>query len=169
MLRRHDPEIPAGRVTAVPAVDLVLRLEARAAGRSRTLKRMLAQVRTDEFDRRLARLVARRRPGAVLVFSDVGSEFDAARSAGELGIPTVLRMVHGDVREEAEVLAREAEASPEFFPLYLGDGALDRDELDWLHRRRLRDLALADLILVPSEHIAETLASPRDLAASGSA
>ena len=76
-----------------------------------------------------------------------------------LGIPTVLSMVHGDVREEAEVLDREAEASPEFFPLYLGDGALDRDELDWLHQRRLRDLALADLILVPSEHIAETLTS----------
>src|SRR4051812_45517464 len=46
LLRRHDPEIPAGRVTAVPAVDLVSRLEARAAARSQTLKRMLAQVRT---------------------------------------------------------------------------------------------------------------------------
>ena len=47
LLRRHDPEIPAGRVTAVPAVDLVLRLEARAAARSQTLKRMLAQARTN--------------------------------------------------------------------------------------------------------------------------
>src|SRR3954447_2535519 len=35
LFRRHDPEIPAGRVVAVPTVDLVLRLEARAAAWSR--------------------------------------------------------------------------------------------------------------------------------------
>ena len=56
------------------------------------------------------------------------------------------------------MLEREAEAAPDFFPIYLGDGALDREELAWLHDRRLRDLELADRILVPSEHIAETLA-----------
>jgi glycosyltransferase involved in cell wall biosynthesis len=74
-------------------------------------------------------------------------------------------MVHGDVREERDVLAHEEAASPEFFRIYLGDGVLDRDELDWLHERRLRDLELADRILVPSEHIAATLArhgTPRD-------
>ena len=56
------------------------------------------------------------------------------------------------------MLEREVEAAPDFFRIYLGDGALDRDELAWLHDRRLRDLELADRILVPSEHIAETLA-----------
>jgi len=66
-------------------------------------------------------------------------------------------MVHGDVREEAEVLDREATLAPDFFPIYLGDGVLDRAELAWLHSRRLRDIALADLVLVPSDHIAETL------------
>ncbi len=66
-------------------------------------------------------------------------------------------MVHGDVREEVEVLNKEAVLAPEFFPIYLGDGVLDRAELDWLHDRRLRDIALADLVLVPSDHIAETL------------
>ena len=52
---------------------------------------------------------------------------------------------------------QEAALAPDFFPIYLGDGVLDRDELDWLHDRRLRDIALADLVLVPSDHIAETL------------
>ena len=42
--------------------------------------------------------------------------------------------------------------------IYLGDGRLDLDELDWLHQRRLRDIALADRILVPSDHIAGELA-----------
>ncbi len=70
---------------------------------------------------------------------------------------SVLSMVHGDVREERLVLEREAHAAPEFFPIYLGDGPIDREELDWLHERRLRDIALADRILVPSEHIAGEL------------
>ena len=66
-------------------------------------------------------------------------------------------MVHGDVREEVEVLEREAERSPDFFPIYLADGPVDRRELAWLHDRRLRDIALADRVLVPSDHIAGRL------------
>ena len=98
----------------------------------------------------------RDRPGSVLVFSDVGSDstIPACRS---LGIPTVLSMVHGDVREERMVLDREAQASPEYFRLYLGDGALDLEELGWLHERRLQELESVDRVLVPSEHIAERL------------
>jgi hypothetical protein len=156
LLRRHDPEIPADRVDADPGFDLALRLESRLAANWPRLRRAVARWRTERFDARLARAVDRARPGALLVFSDVGS--DAALPAcRRLGIPTILSMVHGDVREEREVLEREAVAAPDFLPIYLGDGRLDRVELGWLHDRRLRDLALADRILVPSEHIAETL------------
>ena len=156
LLRRHNAEIPADRVSTVPCVDLSLRIEARLAGRSQTFKRLLAQARATWFDRRLARLLVQYRPEALLVFSDVGSAATLPLCR-RLGIPTILSMVHGDVREEAEVLNTEAALAPEFFPLYLGDGVLDRAELAWLHRRRLRDIALADLVLVPSDHIAETL------------
>ncbi|MBV8311007.1 MAG: glycosyltransferase, partial [Planctomycetaceae bacterium] len=156
LLRRHDAEIPTGRVSTVPCVDLSLRIEARLAGRSQTFKRLLAQARATWFDRRLARLLAQYRPEALLVFSDVGSTATLPLCR-RLGIPTILSMVHGDVREETEVLNKEAALAPEFFPIYLGDGVLDRAELAWLHRRRLRDIALADLVLVPSDHIAETL------------
>ncbi len=156
LLRRHDAEIPADSVSTVPYVDLSLRIEARLAGRSRTFKRLLAQARATWFDRRLARLLEQYRPGALLVFSDVGSAVTLPLCR-RLGIPTILSMVHGDVREEAEVLNKEAALAPEFFPIYLGDGVLDRAELDWLHHRRLCDIALADLVLVPSDHIAETL------------
>ncbi|WP_250846844.1 glycosyltransferase family 4 protein [Aquisphaera insulae] len=155
LMRRHDPAIPAGRVISVPSVDLAIRLESRAE--EPTVKRALAKARTAWFDRRLARVVARRLPAAVLAFSDVASGVTLPLCR-RLGIPTVLSMVHGEVREELEVLAREQAAWPELFPLYLGDGTLDRDELDWLHMRRLRDLALASRILVPSQHIADELA-----------
>jgi glycosyltransferase involved in cell wall biosynthesis len=66
-------------------------------------------------------------------------------------------MVHGDVREELNVLNKEAVAAPEFLSIYLSNGAVDRHELEWLHKRRLRDIDLADLVLVPSDHIATVL------------
>ena len=128
------------------------------AGRMGTvrLKRLLAQARVTWFDQRLSRIVAYRRPSALLVFSDVASEWTLPL-CHHLGIPAVLSMVHGDVREEIQVLNLEADLAPDYFPIYLGDGFLDRKELAWLHQRRLRDITLADLILVPSDHIARRL------------
>jgi starch synthase len=162
--RRHDPEIPDERVRSAWSYDVALRLEGRLARRRPGARREVARWRTERFDRVLARELERTRPGLALVFSDVGSEVALPRCR-ELGIPSVLSMVHGVVREERAVLEREREASPDFFPIYLGDGKLDRDELSWLHERRLRDLERADHILVPSEHIASTLArhgTPRE-------
>jgi glycosyltransferase involved in cell wall biosynthesis len=55
------------------------------------------------------------------------------------------------------VMEIEAETAPDFFPIYLGSGEVDTAEMAWLHERRLRDIELADRILVPSEHIAGEL------------
>lgn len=154
--RRHDPEIPGARVRSDWGYDLALRIENRlSAGRVRT-RRGVARWRTRRFDQRVARALARRCPSSALLFSDVGSEH-ALPLCRTLGTRAVLSMVHGDVREEREVLNAEAESSPDFFRIYLGDGALDLEEMHWLHERRLRDIALADHILVPSEHIADRL------------
>lgn len=154
--RRFDPEIPASLVRSAWSFDLALRVEARLGASRPTARREVARWRTRRFDRTLARRIEHERPDAALVFSDVGSEL-ALPTCQNLGIPYILSMVHGDVREEREVLREEAERSPEFFPLYLGDTTLDSDELNWLHDRRLAELAAADLVLVPSQHIAETL------------
>jgi alpha-maltose-1-phosphate synthase len=162
--RRHEPEIPGDRVRSSWSFDLALALERRLGPRRPAWRHALARRRTRAFDRALVRDLVLERPDAALVFSDVGSEF-ALPACREHGIATVLSMVHGDVREERRVLEREAEAAPDFFPIYLGDGPIDREELDWLHRRRLLDIALADRILVPSEHIAGELArhgTPRE-------
>ena len=164
--KRHDPA-DTGRAGPVG-----LGIRPRARGREQALptrwpsaQHAVARWRTRHFDRVVAHAeVERQRPEAALIFSDVGSEF-ALPTCRELGVPSVLSMVHGDVREEQVVLDREAAESPDFFPIYLGDGRLDLDALDWLHARRLRDIALADRVLVPSEHIAATLAcqgTPRD-------
>jgi starch synthase len=156
LLRRHDPEIPASVVQTVPSFDMLLRLEARLGQKLPSLSRALAQRRTERFDAQLARMIDRARPEVLLAFSDVGS-MAALPLCRRLGIKTIVSMVHGDVREEQELLEREDVFSPEFMPIYLGSSNLDRTLLAWLHERRLRDLALADRVLVPSDHIAETL------------
>lgn len=162
--RRHEPGIPGDRVRTWYGFDLALAAERKLGARRPRMRHALARWRTRQFDRILARDLARHRPAAALVFSDVGSEF-ALPTCREHGIASVLSMVHGDVREERRVLEIEADAAPDFFSIYLADGPIDRTELDWLHERRLLDLEGADRVLVPSEHIADELerhGTPRD-------
>jgi glycosyltransferase involved in cell wall biosynthesis len=66
-------------------------------------------------------------------------------------------MVHGDMSQEIQVLEQEVAVAPEFLSLYLGDGPLNLTELGWLHERRLRDIQLADRVIVPSDYIARVL------------
>ncbi len=154
--KRQDAEIPSDRVGSTFGFDLALALERRLPSHRSTWKRQVARWRTEHFDRLLARKLIQQRPPAALIFSDVGSEL-ALPACKRLGISSVLSMVHGDVREERQLLEVEAARAPEFFPIYLGDTKLDLEEMAWLHARRLRDIELADLILVPSEHIASEL------------
>lgn len=147
--RRHEPQIPADRVEGHATVDIALAVENRAGAR----RQAVARWRTRHFDAALERRVARWRPGRLLLFSDVGSGRTLPRCRA-LGVPTVLSMVHGDVREEQLVLEQERERSPGFLSMYLAEGRADASALGWLYERRLRDLELADRILVPSEHIA---------------
>jgi alpha-maltose-1-phosphate synthase len=144
--------------------DAALAAESKLASRWPAAQHALARLRTVWFDRIVAESIRRRQPEAALVFSDVGTEH-ALPTCRKLGVRSILSMVHGDVREEKAVLEREAAEAPDFFPIYLGDGRLDLEALDWLHERRLRDIERADRILVPSDHIAETLSrhgTPRE-------
>lgn len=163
LLRRNDRRIPPARVGSVPSFDLALAVENQLDSHP-AMQRVVTRWRTRHFDRAVSRAIERVRPSAALLFSDVGSEY-ALPACRRLGVPSVLSMVHGEVTEECEILDREEVESPDYFPLYLGDGRLDRVALGWLHARRLRDIALADRILVPSEHIAARLSgrgTPRE-------
>ncbi len=157
LLRRHERGIPADKVRGDWGFDLALSVEKRLAASHPALRRQLARWRTRHFDQVVTRALSRDRPRAAFLFSDVASEF-ALPACRRLGIASVLSMVHGDVREERRVMEIEASESPDFFPIYLGNGEVDNAEMAWLHERRLRDIELADRILVPSEHIASELA-----------
>jgi glycosyltransferase involved in cell wall biosynthesis len=155
---RYQPGIPADRVSSFPIVDLALWLEAQGSAHAGTftVNRNVAKARTIYFDWQLSRIIQRTCPSAVVVFSDVASGITLALCR-QRRIPAVLSMVHGEIHEENEVLNHQASTTPEFDSIYLGNGFLDRKALSWLHDRRKRDIALADLIFVPSDHIATRL------------
>ena len=166
--RRRIPNVAHETVEAFASYDLSIRLENRLASRWPKLRGRAARRRTERFDRQSAeRMSAWADDGAQIAvfFSDVGSDH-AMAAAKRCGLKVVLSMVTGHMDEEIEVLEREKTRSPQFCPAYLGDGALDMDELRWLHERRRRDLEQADLILTPSEHIANLVVErsgvPRD-------
>jgi starch synthase len=153
LARRSHPEIPSDRVVSRPFFDVCLAAENRV---SEAIRNSIARLRTDRFDRSVLANLKRKPPRTLLAFSDVASEHTLPFCRTN-GIRTVLSMVHGEVHEEIEVLEREQARSSEFFEIYLGNGPIDRRELAWLHDRRLRELELADLVLVPSDHIAGRL------------
>jgi len=154
--RRSIDGIDDGLVHRRIGYDLAIRLENRLATLGPSLRAKLVRLRTRQFDRQLAGIMpklARQGARAVVFFSDVGSEL-AMAEARKAGLYVILSMVTGHMDEEIEILERERQRVPDFFPAYLGDGSLDMAELGWLHERRRRDLAQADLVLVPSRHIA---------------
>ena len=155
------PRSPPIACVAVPTFDLVVpargpRRRPVADAQAHCSRRS----RTERFDR-----PARPARGTIAARRRCSSSATSARSVTLPALPAAGhpdRPQHGPRRRPRGgrgPRATRPSASPEFFPIYLGDGALDRDELDWLHGRRLRDLELADRVLVPSEHIAETLVS----------
>ena len=114
LLRRHDPEIPAAVVQTVPSFDMLLRLEARL-GQRLPVSAVRGPARTERFDAQLASMIDRARPEVLLAFSDVGS-MAALPLCRRLGIKTIVSMVHGDVREEQELLEREDVRHPSSCP-----------------------------------------------------
>lgn len=156
LARRTIDGATGQQVISVPSYDLLLRSEKVVGKLSSKLRIGLAHRRTANFDKKLAQVIphsARSGAKVALFFSDVGS-VHAMKSARKNGLKPVLSMVTGHMDEEMEILEREKKRSPEFFPAYLGDGSLDLDEMRWLHNRRRLDLHQADLVLVPSQHIA---------------
>ncbi len=155
--RRHEPEIPAHRVRSDWGFDLALAAECRlASGHPEvSVGGSPAGGPDGSTGSSSGRWFA---IGPARPFSSATSPRNLRLPAcRRLGIASVLSMVHGDVREERRVMEVEAETAPDFFPIYLGSGEVDRREMAWLHQRRLRDIELADRILVPSDHIAGEL------------
>ena len=154
LARRAFPEAPRQGVRSVPWREAV-RLGARPAFVRNLLcsgERPFSIVGMyRNFDGKVARRVATLHPDAVYAYE--GGALNTFREARRLGIRTIYELTSSYWYWLRKLLTQEAERSPEFAGLLPNLSDSDR-HLEW----KDEELALADYVLVASEHVRRTLA-----------
>jgi glycosyltransferase involved in cell wall biosynthesis len=154
LARRAYTEVPGERVKCVPWREMV-RLGARPAW----LKDVLTSGERPfsiigvyrHLDGKIARRVRSLHPDAVYAYE--GGALETFREAKRLGITTIYEQPSSYWYWVRRLLTEEAERSPEFAGL-LPNLADSTGHLQW----KDEELALADYVFVPSEHVRRTLA-----------
>ena len=154
LARRAYTEVPGERVKCVPWREMV-RLGARPAW----LKDVLTSGERPfsiigvyrHLDGKIARRVRSLHPDAVYAYE--GGALETFREAKRLGITTIHEQPSSYWYWVRRLLTEEAERSPEFAGL-LPNLADSTGHLQW----KDEELALADYVFVPSEHVRRTLA-----------
>lgn len=146
--RRRHPDLDPARVSAALWREAA-RLGAGRLGLPAALTEALLAARNRAADRRLARLVRRERPAAVIVHDTAALRtLEAARAAGVVGI---LNQVIGHRVSGEAILRAEAERHPGFMP----PGWTWRDA--GLTETCRREALAAGHILAPSPYVRDTL------------
>jgi alpha-maltose-1-phosphate synthase len=153
LARREFSEAPWDQIRCVPAREAV-RLGAGPTFLGRYLYAaerpfsIIGMYR--HFDGRVAQRLKTVRPGAVYAYE--GGALNTFREARRLGIPTLYELPSSYWYWEHQLLSDEAAKNPEFA------GLLPKLEDSPGHMRwKDEELALADYVFVPSEHVARTL------------
>lgn len=146
--RRYHPELDPRGIRTRPALELLCVASSRV-GLVRRYSDGLMRLRNERFDRWVARVLDRERPGAVVCYDSCALR--AFRQARSLGLICVLDQSIGHIKSGLKLFREEAELHPEFadtLPLALPD---------WFVERCCEELELADDILVSSWYAKQTL------------
>jgi len=151
--RRAYAEAPGERVKCVPWREMV-----RLGVKSKFVRGLLTSGERPfsiigvyrHFDGKVARRVDSLRPDAVYCYE--GGALETFREAKRLGIPTLYELPSSYWYWEHRLLSQEAERNPEFAGLLpkLKDSP---DHMRW----KDEELQLADVVIVPSLHVRDTL------------
>ena len=135
-------------VKSHPIVDIAVSLAGKMID-SPALLQWIIKARNEYFDWRVSRSVKRLIPTAVVAYdSSARTTFKVAK---EFGVVCILDQVIGDVRSGNLLLEQEAMLHPEFAPSSINY------QKEWAMQRCEDETNLADLILVPSDYVKETL------------
>jgi starch synthase len=135
-------------VKSRPIVDMGVALASKVI-RSPALLQWALKARNEYFDWQVSRSVRRLRPTAVVAYdSSARTTFKVAK---KLGVICILDQVIGDVRSGNLLLEKNKRLHPEFAPSSINY------QKEWAMQRCLDETNLADLILVPSDYVKETL------------
>ncbi len=154
LARRSFAEAPRERMKSVPWREIV-----RLGARSTPLEDLLCSGERPfsvigmyrQFDNTVARRLREIKADAVYAYE--GGALQTFREAKRLGIKALYELPSSYWHWEHKLLSEEAERYPEFAALLpkLRDSVLHMEEKD-------EELLLADYVLVPSEHVRQTLA-----------
>ena len=150
LLRRYMPGLSSANVQTHPAAELIYLAAARIPV-LRGLSESLLHRRNERFDLWVAQTLTRQRPSAVICFDTCAAR--AFETAQALGIRCVLDQSVGHVRAWAEVYRHESELHPDFADSL--PGRIPQELID----RCTQEALSADLILVASEYVRQTLLS----------
>jgi glycosyltransferase involved in cell wall biosynthesis len=147
--RRHKEGLDPRRVLTLPVAELVY-ASTRRLGLSPKVTAVARRWRSDWFEPRVARIVARKRPRALLCYNDCALR--AFTSAKALGVLCVLDQTIAHAMTGWRVFREEAALDPS---LAVGmPGGLQR-----IMDRCTAETRMADLILAGSEYVRESLIS----------
>lgn len=152
--KRAYPEAPRDRVKCVPQREIV-----RLAARGSVLQDLLCSGERPfsvigmyrNFDANVARRLKTVHPNAVYAYE--GGALQSFREAKKLGIATLYELPSSYWYWEHKLLSAEAQRNPELANLLpkLKDSPR---HMEW----KDEELCLADVVIVPSQHVRETLA-----------
>jgi len=145
---RHRPELDAGRVRMVPALELLYIV----AHRLKFPKKIIATLwrwRTGRFDRALARILENERPAAVICYNDCA--IHSLHKAKSLGIFCILDQMIGHVQSAVRFFQEESKLHPDFAP------STNQRVVDWVLDRARDEVRLADLVLAGSNYVKGSL------------
>jgi len=154
LAKRAFSEAPVDRVRCVPSRELV-----RLGARSSFLHELLCSKERPfsvvgmyrHFDQRVARRLSQLQVDAVYAYE--GGALNTFRQAKRMGVKTIYELPSSYWYWEHELLQAEAHRNPEFA------GLLPKLKDSVAHMRwKDEELQLADVVIVPSEHVRQTLA-----------
>ena len=148
LYRRHWPGLAPANVKMFPAAELIFVASSRLA-LLRKFSENVLRWRNEHFDARVARLLAREKPAAVICYDTCARRaFEKAKS---LGIRCMLDQSIGHIRTSLVLYREEAELHPDFAD------SLPTSVPEELVERCTREALLADSILSPSDYVRQSL------------
>lgn len=145
---RWHPDLPPERVLSIPEADLAYLCVDRVAHLRGAARRFLPW-RNRWFDQRVARVVQRQLPAAVLCYDGCG--LAAFQRAKRLGVLSVLDQCIAHIKTGRRLLREEAERHPEWAD------SLPWEYPDWWVERCCAELELADAVMISSDYGKQTL------------
>jgi alpha-maltose-1-phosphate synthase len=145
---RHRSQLDPSRIRTVMGVELLFII----AHRLKLSKKSIAKIwrwRIEWFDRALVRILERERPSVLICYSNCAVR--SLHKAKSLGIFTIVDQMMSHLDSAIPLYEEESRLHPDFAP------STNQPVVDWVLSRSHEEVRLADLVLVGSNYVKDSL------------